>query len=306
MNTSFENFDKNGFVLFKNVLTPEEVAIFRGECERIVEQEKIISQGDNDYLRNNILVRSDIVRDIFLQEKVINVIKKICGDDFCILPEVSIMRSQYGGWHKDTTSVEIFGYDFHKTPDFRVVNVAIYCQDNGDYGGGLDVVPGSHKIVDSFVEYYRKQENDALNKKEPVISSIVAIKTAIKDFLKTSKILPEKYFKKSTKNKVSYPLDVNDTKDGKYKIPSKIGDIVIFDLRMDHKASWPKSEFDPLSVPTKYAFFAICGANNDATVSYKNYLLKRSETQDSYKYLLDYEIPSTIREFADKNKINIL
>jgi len=304
MDTSFENFDKNGFAVFKNVLTPAEMALFRKECELLVQQKKVVTQGDNDYIRNNILVRSDVVRNMFLQEKVIKVIRHICGEDFCILPEISIMRSQYGGWHKDTTSVELFGYDFHKNPNFRVVNVAIYCQDNGEYGGGLDVVPGSHKTVDSFVEFYRNQENNAMNKKDPPRSAMVTLKTALKDFLKRNQLLPEKYLKKE--NKPSYPLDASDTRQGKYQIPSKMGDIVIFDLRMDHKASWPKGTFDPLSIPEKYAFFAICGANNDATVSYRNYLLKRAETQESYKYLQNYEIPATIQEFADRNNISIL
>lgn len=312
MDTSFENFDNNGFAIFENVLTSEEVLIFRNECERLVQQKKIISQGDNDHIRNNVLMRSQIVQNTFLQEKVINAIKHICGEGFCVLPEISIMRSQYGGWHKDTTSVELFGYDFHKNSNFRVVNVAIYCQDNGEYGGGLDVVPGSHKTEDSFVDYYRTQANNtatATAKEERLQQSkfgISGLKKMVKDFLRSNKLLPAKYLRKETVNKVEYPLDSSDTRPGKYKIPSKRGDIVIFDLRMDHKASWPKREFDPLTISEKYAFFAICGANNEATFKYRDYLLKRAETQESYKYLNNYEVPAPLVEFADANNISIL
>ena len=309
MDTSFENFDNNGFAIFENVLTPEELATFRKECESLIKQRKIVSQGDNDHIRNNILVRSDIIKNIFLQEKVINVIKHICGEGFCILPEISIMRSQYGGWHKDTTSVELFGYDFHKKPDFKVVNVAIYMQENSDFGGGLDVVPGSHKSDDSFVEYYRKQANISPVKKSSidlVKSGMNNVKAIFKDFLRNNKLLPAKYLRRENVVKADYPLDSSDRRAGKYKIHSKAGDLVIFDLRLDHKASWPKMEFDPESVPTKYAFFAICGVNNEATVEYRNYLLKRSETQEAYEYLREYKISQSLSDFASKNDIRIL
>jgi hypothetical protein len=75
---------------------------------------------------------------------------------------------------------------------------------------------------------------------------------------------------------------------------------------MDHKASWPKKEFDPESVPTKYAFFAICGANNDTTIEYRDYLLKRSETQIAYKYLKNYNTTNSMNKLAAKYDIEIL
>ena len=76
------------------------------------------------------------------------------------------------------------------------------------------MVPGSHKKVDSFVEFYRNQEKNAINKKNLSRSVMLILKIALKYFLKRNQLLPEKYLKKE--NKPSYPLDASNTKEGKY------------------------------------------------------------------------------------------
>ena len=105
---------------------------------------------------------------------------------------------------------------------------------------------------------------------------------------------------------LSYELASSDTMENKYTIPSKAGDIIIFDLRMSHKASWPTKVFDPKSAPLKFAFFAICGVNNNTTYDYRQYLNKRAETQDAYFYLRNYNLSPMLMNFGEKNGINIL
>jgi ectoine hydroxylase-related dioxygenase (phytanoyl-CoA dioxygenase family) len=310
MNSSVENFNENGYVLFKNILSEEEVLVFRRECEKIFLQRKSLSQGDSEYIRNNILMRSQVVRDIFFQDKILSLIKKVCGQEFCILPSISIMHSQYGGWHKDTTSVELFGYDFHKEKEFRIVNVAIYFQDNGEFGGGLDVVPGSHKSDDTFVDYFRNKEKDFKPYKRNLLDVLKSIKDDFK--LASKKILLKsgfslfRHFELRKPIQIDYPLDSSDVVKNKHQIPSKAGDIVIFDLRLDHKASWPKKEIDSKSKQDKYAFFAICGSNNDTTLKHRDYLVNRSESQDAYKYLINYEIPEHLIELGHTFNVKIL
>ena len=261
-------------------------------------------------------MRSEIITNLFLQEKVLNTIKKICGDNFIILPEISVMKSQYGGWHKDTTSVELFGYDFHKKEEFNIVNVAIYCQDNGEFGGGLDVIPGSHKENDSYVDFFREQNKKNNNmimaanygkSTEPLLMKWKEVtKQWIKTLLLKSRLLPSYYVKRHYSANFPYPLDSSDTKSKRIHIPSKIGDIVIFDLRLDHKASWPQKPFNPEFAPLKYAFFAFCGTNNTATMDYRDYLYKRAETDSSYYCLRNYKVPKQAIQLLEKTRVTIL
>lgn len=304
--TPTELFKENGFVLFKNVLSSEEITKFRNECEHLVKQSKDVLQGDTDHIRNNVLVRSDLILKTFLQTKVVEKIEQVCGKNFLILPEISIMQSQYGGWHKDTTSIELFGHSFHKKDDFNVVNVAIYCQDNGELGGGLDVVPGSHKSDDSFVEHYKKISADTKKQEKPqsaLQKAITYVMSKCNAVLVKIRLREAKEPKRFAKGTITYPLASSDKRPGKFTIPTTKGDIVIFDLRMDHKASWPKTEFDPFTVPNKYAFFAICGANNATTQEYIQYLKERSQTQDSYKYLVNYKASPELKQMAEAHGV---
>ena len=310
------DFKNNGFAHFKSVLSAEEISIFRREIARIIKEKPNQELGETSYARGNILMRSEIITKLFLQEKVLDTIKKICGESFFVLPEISVMKSQYGGWHKDTTSVELFGYDFHKKEEFKVVNVAIYCQDNGEFGGGLDVVPGSHKKEDIYVDFHReKKENMMMTGGAPhqnakSVSLLTQVKESAKKVIKTillkSGLLPAYYVQRHYAANFPFPLDSNDTKQDRIHVPSKIGDIVIFDLRLDHKASWPQKPFNPELAPLKYVFFARCGANNTATKEYRDYLFKRSETDLAYYCLKDYSIPALANELSKKNNVTIL
>ena len=55
-----------------------------------------------------------------------------------------------GHWHKDTSAQLKAGHRFHFEPDYAMVQCALYFQDNSvEYGGGVDVIPGSHRTADS-------------------------------------------------------------------------------------------------------------------------------------------------------------
>src|SRR5262249_3919397 len=71
---------------------------------------------------------------------------------FIMLPENSATMNTFANrWHKDTTYLELNGHKFHWERDFLMVGAAYYLQDNSpEYGGGLDVEPGSHYQPDYF------------------------------------------------------------------------------------------------------------------------------------------------------------
>lgn len=307
-----DSFEKNGFYLFKNVYTLNEIKTFRKACEKLINEPSISDIGDTSHIKGDVFHRSKVIRELFFTEKLIKNIEQVLGENFHILPEISVMKSQFGRWHKDTTSIELFGHDFHKHDEFRIVNVAIYCQDNTEYGGGLDIVPGSHKESDLYTEFYRKESEEyEKGKKETVIlpesskskkSAFNFLKRVIEFFLRRTPIIKKHFI---PKNVFEHPLDSSDVKQDKLRIPTKAGDVVIFDLRLDHKASWPTIQIEDSNKHIKYAFFAICGRNNAETVRYREYLNERSEKQEAYAYLKNYQLSDHLIEMEKKFNITI-
>jgi ectoine hydroxylase-related dioxygenase (phytanoyl-CoA dioxygenase family) len=308
MSDLLDNYNKNGYVIIRNVLSETEIKTFRSHMKNIFDTKIISEQGDLELVRSNIFSRFPEVQEYFFKQPVIDSLKDLLGDDFIIMPEVSVMDSKYGGWHKDTTSIELFGQDFHKSPDFKLVNAAFYLQDNTDFGGGLDVVPGSHLTQDPYVEHFKKTLGKIRKGKGPqsfrgkikqiIIKSIGLISPKIHSLMKNRR--------QEKKLLASLPLASNDHHNGRFSIPSKAGDLVIFDLRLDHKASWPKTIANFNKNQKKYAFFVICGANNSASLKYREYLNDRAKSQAAYSYLKTYTVNKKLAEKTGKLGIKTL
>lgn len=145
-----EFFDKHGFVIFKNVFTIDEVKYAR---EVLLEIFNVPSAYDGDWdngevissLRADVFNRYEELRCLFVNQKIMKCIKSVLGEDIGFVPEMVAHRKGFGGWHKDTTSQERAGNVFHYDENWLMIECAIYLQDNDSiYGGGLDVIPGSH------------------------------------------------------------------------------------------------------------------------------------------------------------------
>jgi ectoine hydroxylase-related dioxygenase (phytanoyl-CoA dioxygenase family) len=308
MSNLLESFNKHGYVIVPNVITADEVKKFRIQMKDIFDSEINSEQGDLKLVRSNIFSRFPEVQEYFFKQKIIDSLKCILGEDFIIMPEVSVMDSKYGGWHKDTTSIELFGQDFHKNSDFKVVNAALYLQDNTEHGGGLDVVPESHLKQDPYVEQYKNAPTKKKKEKGPQ-----SLKEKIKQVItkSISNIIPRSHslMRNRGQNKkflASLPLAETDHHEGRFSIPSKAGDLVIFDLRLDHKASWPRTIDNFDMNKKKYVLFVICGANNSASLKYREYLNDRAKSQAAYRYLKNYTINQKLAENSGKLGIKTL
>jgi hypothetical protein len=178
------------------------------------------------------------MRWLLLHEPAVEVLRGLLGSDFVVVREAACHLNQFGGWHKDTSTQETAGRTFHRDKDYLMVEAAYYLQDNtSEYGGGLDVEPGSHREPDQFV---------ALRK--PGILRKVAIKLGKYDTDKQADAL------------VRRP----------HTIPSKAGDLVIFDFRISHRATQPRIR--PVPGPhEKIAIFCACSANTRHVGEYHHY-----------------------------------
>lgn len=245
------DFKKNGFVILPQVFSPTEVADYRTQLAEIFSKSPE-RPGDRQNIRFDPLPHHAGLRKTLAKKPVIEALTKLLGAGFLLLPEVSIHDSGlYGGWHRDTGSQESVGKRFHFSSDYNVVNVAIYFQDNHPkYGGGLDIVPGSHLTKSSWW-----QNQKASNRKIKFVLSHLDKRNLI-------------------------PKSIMHGRKGQYSIPSKAGDVVIFHTHCEHRPTHPK--IDPLPPEyRKFALFLLFSSNNAHARNYVDFI----RTRPDYLYL---------------------
>ena len=102
------------------------------------------------------------------------------------------------------------GHKLHWKPGYRMIGFAYYLQDNSaEYGGGLEVEPGSHLEPDRFIAAQPKPTKNGLWQR---INA------------KLRKI----------RGKTTQP------KPRPILVPSKAGDLVVFHFRLNHRATQPR------------------------------------------------------------------
>ncbi|HWH14815.1 MAG TPA: phytanoyl-CoA dioxygenase family protein [Miltoncostaeaceae bacterium] len=219
-------FRREGFLHVPGVLRDDEVRWLRRWCEAQFDlpvPHRL--PGNDDHQIQMVFDRHPEVRFMLFQQRTLAVLRALLGGDFVVLPEMSVHRQLFGGWHKDTTSQESMGHRFQWEPDYLMCEVAWYLQDNTDaYAGGLDVEPGSHRRPDPFLDPRHRQPDG-------------------------SPVGPEWH-----------------------SVLNRAGDLVVFDFRVNHRATQP--DIAPDAIPAenrKFAFFVGVSANTPHVAHYVEY-----------------------------------
>jgi ectoine hydroxylase-related dioxygenase (phytanoyl-CoA dioxygenase family) len=242
-------FARDGYTVVPEVLTGAQVAGLRTSLQALFDApEESLPPGDSDTFLMDVLVRQPEIRWVLFHPPVLAALRGLLGDDFVVLPESVVQRNRFGGWHKDTTSQERTGLLFHRADDFLMVEAAIYLQDNStEHGGGLDVVPGSHRTRDPYV------------------------RPSLTDKVRSKLGLPPSAPRRFT------------------QVASRAGDLVLFDFRLDHRAT-------PRTAPAedKLAIFFAASSNTSHVASYVDFISGRPE----YTYLQGRTVPGDLLEQA--------
>jgi hypothetical protein len=239
------SFERDGFVRLPGALDASAVAQLRAELTRIFDappahEGDLVGHSHYGHAFFDAFNRYPVLQWVPFHPPVVAALRQLLGDDFVYLPEVAIHDSGYGGWHKDTTSQEAAGLRFHLEPDYRMIQCAIYLQDNDPtYAGGLDVAPGSHRRRDRIVS--------------PPTGP-------------TTRFL----------NRVRYRLKTWDDNARRETLATRAGDVVCFDYRLDHRATPPKVRPVPASL-RKLAIFMAASANNRHVRTYVDYIKSRPD-----------------------------
>jgi ectoine hydroxylase-related dioxygenase (phytanoyl-CoA dioxygenase family) len=271
-----EQFDRDGYVVIPGVVSADELASLRsflgdlfdaGVTHRGDVQVRGGVEGRGGGVRHDIFARYPELRFPIAHPAVLGALRSLLGPELVFLPEMAAHDSRYGHWHKDTTPMERAGVAFHWAPDFRFVECGISLKDNDEYGGGLDVVPGSHKEPDHT----------------PPAPKLTILQRA--------------------KAKVGLaPLSEQEApvEENALSIPSKAGDLIIFDFHMNHMATQP-SACRVSEVPLdkrKLALFFACTNQNQHVRPYIDFI------RGQYEHLKNgHEYPQELLDLASKGGV---
>ncbi len=232
---SRQQFEDKGYMLVPGVIGQTTVKALRDFLLPQFEKEKTNVLSDA-------VIRFPQILDVLKTPKLLEVLGELLGRPFVVPPHSSAEHNRFGVFHADTTGAEISGETFHRDPNYRMVTVAIYLQDNNEYGGGIRLAPGTHSKLDPYVELTKR-------------------KAKIREKFNRSPL--QQMLKRLTRGKL-YDWD-KPFRDHPYgeDIPTKAGDALIWDMRIAHRAS-------PQLVKAqkgggKISVFFTAGANNDVT-----------------------------------------
>lgn len=203
-----DSYYKNGFLLLEQIYSLSTITQIRSAFE------KDYKGGGwktapyyNEGISTNIYKRMPHLVPLIFNQKFMLALKDLFGANCHLLPEPAVHKNRYYYWHKDSTFLDEQRQGFHWRDDFEAAMTVLYLQDNDPIsGGGLTVIPGSHKKEDQYW-------------------SIPTMNMLERAILKLQKITKTSFFDK---------LERDPTK---YFIPSKVGDAIILDMRIDHKGS---------------------------------------------------------------------
>jgi len=241
------SFHENGFLLIPSVLNPQRVKSLRESLRPLfLRPDYQLPAGDSRGFLFDVFNRYQETRDLLFHPTTLSVLRDLLGQDFVVIREASTHYQGFGGWHKDTTSQEAKGHHFQWEREYLFVEVAYYLQDNtSEYGGGLDVEIGSHRHADPFIPKPLSIVNRIMNRLRP----------RLPPYLPTP-----------------------------YSVPNKAGDLVIFDFRINHRAT-PQRVKPTHPDQEKIAVFVACARNNPKHIrAYHDFIASRAD----YVYLKDH------------------
>jgi len=156
-NEQIDSFRKNGFVIIPDVITTEEVQQFRDLMYEITEampaDKRVLTIADtfNDKRLLDILIR------VQFNDKLVSTISKIVNAKVVYVNDITVQCNMFGiaaggGWHRDCGSeVNTVTNKYLYESDYTFGKVGIYLQNNtAEFGGGITVIPGSHKAFRFF------------------------------------------------------------------------------------------------------------------------------------------------------------
>lgn len=272
--TNAEQIDQIGYAVVPGVLNKEQVATLRKQMAELFDQPAVYPGDIMNSSKGLLKVRGDVFRRypqftwLMFHPPIVNAIKSVLGENFTVIPDVGAQDSGYGHWHKDTAVLERHGHHYHWEPDFKMITVGIYLQDNHPlHAGGIDIAAGTHKIKG--------------------ITEPPAPKSAIGKFIRR------------VRNSLIYRGIISDRQ---YSIPNKAGDMIMFDVNINHRGSQPRTKPVPDAF-RKFSFFMECAVDNKHARAFTEFI---KEHNKDYDWLIDHHYPEEMKQKAKEMGFNLM
>lgn len=261
--SDIRKFRENGYLLVPGVYAPETLHAARVSFPGMfAERLRNPAPFDSRSLLTDIYARFPALADLIFNEKYIAAVKSLTGPDAILIPECALHRGRFIGWHTDTTEQELAGVVSHRDLATPMLQAATYFQDNGcDTGGGLTVLPRTHHLPDPFLRLYsRKWRDKARNRLLKMLGISV--------------------------------FDRLDRHPDTIDVPSRTGDLLLFDLRLFHRATFPRRR----GGPEKFAVFNTFTCDTPAGRDYFQFMKQRPEPY--YRYFREKPLAPVLRRKA--------
>lgn len=139
-----EKLNNHGYVILKNVLTPEECQAinqdFHNFCCENPDQSNLFLMDSNNHSRLcNMHITSDAAKAAILKERVLGVLDEFFGEKACVATSLYFEQSSEQALHRDTPF-------FHTRPNNKFAGIWFALETVRKDSGPLVYYPGGHKI----------------------------------------------------------------------------------------------------------------------------------------------------------------
>ncbi|MGW0765135.1 ectoine hydroxylase [Streptomyces sp. NPDC002676] len=146
-------YDRDGFLAIDQLITPDEVEVYRQELDRLVTDpairadERSIVEPKSKEIRSVFEVHriSKVFANLVRDERVVGRARQILGSDVYVHQSRINVKPGFGAsgfyWHSDFET----WHAEDGLPNMRTVSVSIALTENYDTNGGLMIMPGSHR-----------------------------------------------------------------------------------------------------------------------------------------------------------------
>lgn len=145
-----EHLKQHGYAVVQEFVSSSDVPAIRDLCTALVQE----SQSETLY--PTVFLNQQSFREVIFSRAAIETMEGLIGHGYVIYPNVTVRQNAATDWHLDAA----FTYGLGGTQvDASFLQCAVYLQPNErSSGGGIDVVPGSHKrYVFEDKEYVRAE-----------------------------------------------------------------------------------------------------------------------------------------------------
>ncbi|WP_448665798.1 phytanoyl-CoA dioxygenase family protein [Serratia plymuthica] len=144
-----EQIERNGFVVIRDLFSPEEMKRIQSSIDTFFEQKGVTYRYG--LTQPNIAVEEEEFSWVFSHPKVLEAYRAVFGqEDFVFTSHADIHHNMGFGWHKDDGKGAYFTTPYF-TPECRVYKMGVYMNDHSMDGSGLSVRVGSH-LIDNLTD----------------------------------------------------------------------------------------------------------------------------------------------------------